>query len=499
MEAKLKIAEFDCMQKSFSASQRKEESCDAVVPDTMPDIAELLCCRGVLLIRSKDVSAGRIRIEANLPTTVFYLSEDGRLCSVNMAVPFYISVEDSAIADGSAAVAELKLHGLEAHTLNPRKIHVRAEIEARLNVYEPSRFSMTEGVDDCCHIRPHIISREISFVTAVTEKSFALADELPMPPAGEGVGEVILAGCECIADETKTVGSKLILKGRVKSSLLMINGDSELCRLEPVTEFSQIVELGAEAENSLCAVNIIPSGSYVQQSPEAGGRVALEYHLVAQVTCYNTFSVSCMDDAYSNSYPIELGLEEKDTEHVVSLGFFRENLRHLFETAYPVSEVLYCACGMGELSVDGEKMIVPLSASAVCKGPEGMRSEKRRVELAVRIPPVAGKPWILSGEVCDCALLPVPGGLELRVDVSVEICETRRRSICSVCSLAYDDEKPLDNSEKPSLVLLCPGTGEELWNIARENCSCQEAILAANGLESPLEAQGRLILVPKTW
>ena len=51
MEAKLKKAEYACWDKSFSLIQRKEESRDAVVPDTQPDIAEVLFCAPTVLIR----------------------------------------------------------------------------------------------------------------------------------------------------------------------------------------------------------------------------------------------------------------------------------------------------------------------------------------------------------------------------------------------------------------------------------------------------------------
>ena len=432
-----------------------------------------------------------------MPATVFYLSEDGRLCSVNVAVPFSLSAEDTAIAEGACAVAEMKLLNLEARTLNPRKIMVRGELEAKISVYEHGMFALTEGLTDCGHIHPHITGREISLVRSVTEKSFALADELPLPPAAEGVNEVILAGCECVADESKTVGSKLILKGRVKSSLLMINGEGELCRLEPITEFSQIVELGAEVENGLCAVALIPSGAYAQVNPEGMGRVGLEYHIVAQVTAQSSCVFECMDNAYSNSYPIECMCEEKEGEYVCCAATLRESLRHLFESSSPVTEVLYCGCSIGEALFEGERMSLPLVINAVCKGADGLHSEKRRAEVQFRLPPMEGTPWLRSVELCSCVLLPVPGGLELRAEVCAEVCETRALILRCVSSIEYDEDCPLDNSEKPPLVLLKPGAGTDLWQIARDNCSSEEAILSANGLESAAEAQGKLILVPK--
>ncbi|MBR2880535.1 MAG: DUF3794 domain-containing protein, partial [Oscillospiraceae bacterium] len=79
MEAKLGIAEYGIYNKSYSTILRREECRDAVVPDTFPDISEVLSCEGRLLIRSKDVSSGRVRTELNVYSNVFYKGEDGKI------------------------------------------------------------------------------------------------------------------------------------------------------------------------------------------------------------------------------------------------------------------------------------------------------------------------------------------------------------------------------------------------------------------------------------
>ena len=66
MEAIFRKSEFDCYNKTLLLHQRKEESRDVVVPDTQPDISEVFFCGTRVLIRSKDVSPGRVRVEAVL-------------------------------------------------------------------------------------------------------------------------------------------------------------------------------------------------------------------------------------------------------------------------------------------------------------------------------------------------------------------------------------------------------------------------------------------------
>lgn len=498
MEAKLKIAELNCYNKSCTYSRTREETRDAVVPDTMPDIAEVLCCVGNLLIRSKDVSAGRVRVEANVQANILYKGEDGAFCAVDVTVPIFISVEDEAVADGSMASAELKLINLEARTLNPRKVLVRAEINACVNVYEGGKLCVTEGAEEDRHIHARVTEREISLVTAITEKTFALADEMSMPPAAEGVKEPMCAGCECSVDEVKCVGTKLIVKGRVKSRLVMINASGEICRLEPVTDFSQIIELGSEAGEGLYHVWLIPSGFYCRVSEENEGRLSFEYHLVAQLIGYGSVRVKFMDDAYSNSYELDCAYEEKTLERVSSLGIFRESQRQLFETARPVSEVLYSSYNVGIPSFNREKMLLPLCFTAVCSAGDDVWCERRSLSLSFRLPERDCEFWLKSAEMSEFVVLPVPGGLEARMEDVAEICCRQSGAHRCVASVSYDENAALDLSDKPSLVLLRPKSGDELWDIARENCSSVEAILAVNGIDGASEAVGRLIIIPKS-
>lgn len=499
MEAKLKIGEFDCYNKSYCLSLRKEESRDAVVPDTQPDIAEVLYCGGRLIIRSKDVSAGRIKVEAIVPADVLYKGEDGRLYSVELSIPVFLSAEDDKISDGALATAKLELYKLEARALNPRKIMVRAEIAAELAAYDSDKIALARGVEDCEHIKSRIGSREISIISAVTEKSFALTDEINLPPAAEGVKNIIYTGCSCSVDDIKPVGTKLIVKGRVRNRLIYMNANGELCYLEPSTDYSQIIELGKEAGSGTNSVWIIPSGAYCSLSPENEGKISLEMHLVAQVICRSKLTVEYIDDVYSNCFCLLPEWSEVEIEQVNDGVRLRESVRQLFETSRALSEVVYSGVRAESAVFRGGKMLLPLSFTAICLGNDGLWNENRRCEIELRLPGEKGEYFEDSVEISDWSLLPVPGGMELRLEISAKVILRQEDKIKYVSSICFDEENPSDNSLKPSLTLLRVKENDDIWALARENCSSPEAILSANGVEDIRSAAGKLILIPKTY
>lgn len=498
MEAKLKKAEYVCWDKSFSLIQRKEESRDAVVPDTQPDIAEVLFCAPTVLIRSKDVSPGRVKVEALINTRVLYRGEDSKIWSVELALPFFFSGEDEKISQESIALARLNLLNTEARALNPRKILLRAELEAEISVFDPTKLSVCEGLLEPGPVRSRHVLKEASLISAVTEKTFAVSDELAFPSGCAKTEEMICLGIYPTVDETKNVGSKLIVKGRIRSKILVVDTNAAVYQLEPVSEFSQIIELGCECENGLPLVWLTPSGAYCGVSADNEGRVSLEYHMVAQLMCRSNINICCLDEVYSNRYDLDTECVEIILEKHCDMGREREGLRQLYETARPVAEVLCSRITPVKPVFEKGKMSLSFYLTALCSGENGVWCEKRKGEICFHIPVEEGNWYAKEIEIIEWNLFPVPGGLELRLDAAAELVLSGEQHFSYVSSISYDEEKILDNSDKPSLVLLRLKNEDEIWDIARENCSSLEDIFSVNGINEPSEAVGKLILIPKT-
>ncbi|MBO5976332.1 MAG: DUF3794 domain-containing protein, partial [Oscillospiraceae bacterium] len=173
MEGKIGVAEFNCCKNIYSANLRKEESRDVVVPDTLPDISEVLCCEGRMLIRSKDISVGRVKTEVNVNAEVLYKGDDGKIYSVNVIVPINLSTEDEVIGEKCAVTAMLRMIRLDARALNPRKIFVRAEVGGEVIAFENSKIVINNAAAEEEHIKCRKASKQVSYISSAGEKTFA--------------------------------------------------------------------------------------------------------------------------------------------------------------------------------------------------------------------------------------------------------------------------------------------------------------------------------------
>ena len=72
METILNQCRRTCYKKVFSAETTREESVESVVPDVLPDIAQILNTDGFVLLRSKEVDDGRFTLGAAVQSCVLH-------------------------------------------------------------------------------------------------------------------------------------------------------------------------------------------------------------------------------------------------------------------------------------------------------------------------------------------------------------------------------------------------------------------------------------------
>jgi len=500
MESNLGFHGFTAYQNVFTKTITLSESQDSVVPDTLPDIAAILCTSGCVLIRSKDVAEGHVRLEANIPARVCCSGEgDGPGYCLDVNVPFFISAEDDAIREGSACTAELTLKHLEARMLNPRKISVRAEICADVKCYsEAGETFSTAPQEESSVIHALEQTADLTAISCVTEKTFVLTDEFELPPDRNDIVEILSQNADVLVQDMRSIGSKLILKGTARSALIVRTESGELESLQFQTEFSQIVETQTETENALFEARMLTSGMYYELTGETEEKtVSMELHLVAQVIVYTQRQVCFLADAYSNSHALEIRRQQREIEHFDREVIHRETVGAEVETAGGVNAVIACSAAPVGWTRDGEAISVQLLIRLCWKSGSSICSAERTVCKRIALEMGEEELRICGIAAADLSAAAGQNGAALRITLEVRGFAVTRRQLDCISAIEYDEAMPLDQEDRPSLVILYPRAFGDLWTLAKENCSTVEAICAANALDGDAWPADRLLLIPK--
>lgn len=502
MEVSLNKTSVSCYNKIFSQTVRKEESQDSVVPDTMPDISEILETSGTLMIRSKDISDGGVRLTAGIAVNVVYKPEgEERACGLELSIPVSITVEDENIKDGSECISSISILSVDTRVLNPRKILVKAEICADISCFALGKMELCGDAGDPSkgiYVRKKTVT--LTPVVAVREKTFVLTDEFSIPASKAPAKELLSRRISVTADEVKPMGNKLVFKGCVKCRMLYCTTDDMVAEEEFTSNYSQIIEIDTACSDPVAELGIMLTGAYFEVLSSGEGRViSMELHLLAQTVCCERMEASYIADAYSNTNPLSLTMRENSMTCIRRQAVLRENLREVCETPCQVLEVVGAYALPCAVETASSGLHLPVTVCMIYKANDGtIHSGRRKLEIEFPLSLEDGeRVRIMSADISDLYLSPAAEGIEVHLhgELNVSILGTCEFDV--VDGISCDETAALDHSGRPSLVVLKASSGDDLWSLAKENCSTLDMIRSVNGLDGEDGTWEKYLLIPK--
>lgn len=485
-----------CFKKVYEAALSREETAESVVPDTQPDIAEILDTDGMVMLRSKDSEPGRAGISGSISATVLYRPEAGwGVKALNVTMNFSVYAESAAITEESRLSATVRICAIEARMLNPRKVLIRAEVLVTLSCFEEGELEVFDGLEDAGDTQVLLASCRFSPVTDVREKTFVINEEFQMPATKPVAGELLKQRVELVSEEVKSVGNRLIFKGAAQISLLYAaSGDSPVSALTFSAAFSQILEMDEMSEQADAEIRLMLTGAYFETHPD-GRSLTCELHLVAQAIVSDNGEMSYIADAYSNTNELRLESEVMETVSIERRQPLRETIRDTIETSATVRDIIQVYPVMGIAEVSGGRVRCPVTVTVIYSDDADVIRSVRRsftVESSVEIGPLM-EAAVTEIRGAEAFASPAAGGLEFRMPVDIDLLITSRHRCSAITGIEVDEESPVNTSQWPSVTVLMRRDGADVWELAKRYRSTPELIEMANSGEG----DDNLLLIPR--
>lgn len=491
----------ECFSKIFELSDRREEAAETVVPDTMPDIDRILCARGTLVIRSKEAASGSVSVSAGVAAAVLYVPEDGgRVRCLSAAVPISVTVDAPQVTPESVPVAEMSIVSMEARMLNPRKVSVRVCVAVCIACYEKRRADYCEKLEgDAADIRTLTRTFTVNPVVCAEEKTFVVSDEYRLPPGMPPVGEILYSGAELRSDGVNTVGTKLVVNGRARVSVVYTCEETGALRCAQFeTPFSQLIETGRELKCPDCSVTMLLTAVYIEPDVISGGEkgISCELHIVAQAVCSDETEITCISDCYSNRRVLDIATYSENLCCGVRRSMCRGELRETLETERQPGEVIFTHCAVSDLAFAGGKASCRVAVTVVYADEDGaMCSLSRTLPASCETQTAEGKKAYAVDAACvDIKALPGKKAIELRMAVEFTVLECGEERITQINSITAGEE--LTRELWPSVTVIRAAPDASLWQIGKRYHSSGELIARANLLEENEDVKGRVLLIP---
>ncbi|MBQ3263217.1 MAG: hypothetical protein IJH52_08585 [Oscillospiraceae bacterium] len=457
MELQLEQQQIPCLTPCAQRSMEERFSTDAVVPDSLPDAAQLLLAEGDLCLWRLDLSDGSAELEGEIDARVCCVDDNGAWMSIPVRVPVQLRLRAESIETGQRPFLQCRIKKLSGQLLNSRKVRVQAMVQCSLVTYGSSELTVTTGISDKeAGIYQRKTKLVLPYFSAVEEQVVTAEETVPLQCGMPSDGRLLSFSSVPIADVCECADQRVAVKGRIRTILFYQNtAEKEFITEIAETPFSCVLDVNGDV--SKCKLSMhLTSGEVRCRNDEPA--VETVYHLLIQAVCFAQREIEYVTDAYSNTAELSLNWKEQSFSDFIT----EEAEQILLE---------------GEIPCDiTEKDVIAVRSSS--------QGDGVAVTMLLLDPQQS-----VSAESCflksdhtivqfeEPSVQPGKQGVLIRVPALIMKEMERTGSMKVLSSAVLSDKKQVPLS---GVTLVRRGEDTDLWELAKMNQSSVEAIRSAN-------------------
>ena len=491
---------------------------DMIVPDTKPDIKEVLHCKG--RVRTQEVKIGdeKISFRGELIVMVLYRAIAGEryVYAMTSSLPIQETLYMEGLQTDDMVELDLDLEHLECNLINDRKVGLRAVIEADAQAEWKTNLQMVFGTKD---EQAQLLWSKVLTEQPITEKKdrFNVKGKWSVPHDQPAIGEILDTTVTISNTDIRPMDGKVGIKGNLWVSVLYSDDTNGMPMVtEQDIQFHGFIEASGMTPQSIADVKLTVGEIEVTPEVDEDGEPR---ELAVDVTIYEDLKASeiaeksFVTDAYGleqNLKPIQETVTFYMTAGVAQNRFTVKETVRLEENEPPM---------MQAVRIWGNVQITDVKADIDTVVVEGVLHTEMMYLCEDDTAPVCvihrGFPFTRTIEVkgakpedtvcvrgtweeADFRLLTEQEG-ECRIQVMLYAKVLRNQQVTMVTDL--QEEEVAEQTTQPGAVIVTVQPGDTLWNLAKKYRTTPERILMMNDIEHPdrLYVGQKLLILRKNF
>lgn len=482
-----------------------------LVPDTMPDMDEILFSDGRVCVSRPD----KLRYEkgdaVSGEITVYTIYRPSGSSSPVDVVSSSISFKTDKCwesCDGASFRAEISIRSISAEMLNERKFTVKGLLCIAFTQIVPRELKIFDTSED-----KDLIKREASIDAAAlvfeASETTEIAQEINIHEDRPAPSKILRESYSVVETHRQITSGKLVINGTILSSILYLGleeDEPKLCNLNNKTDFTQFIALDENTDVSL--IRIFFSADSLKASIENQNQFMIQGHIDTGICCYENKHLSMVSDAYHKSCELSFDISsqplaavegtvtgEISAREVISIEEKGKKPKTLLCGSLHLEKIAGCAergrivingqANVRLLALDEDESPFVMSAAVPLRGSLEMPSAHDN--MTVNISTALKEFWFDAINSRQ---------LEINLSVRMEVWALTQKSfhtienICSVESAEPQNHIPM--------AIYVVGTDDSLWDIAKRYKSDISQLALINDIEPESEpAEGTKLFIMK--
>ena len=492
---------------------------DILVPDTKPDLREILLIDGTAGLTSREIDCinktdAYINLSGEIELQTLYVPENrqtaGPVIAIQTRVPFKERWHTD-IAPGATLIMDSRAEKIEYMVINERKYRVKISLAVMAKECVDSKVDIFEGIngEEIEMLKDRV---KITSVSLRKKDAMSISEDLEIKEDANPEG--ILKQDISVAENYKQVtAEKVVINGFIFVNLLYtVTGDNpceSIRQAQTRVEFTQFIPVKQDGGNAI--VSFDGSGLKVKlmHDEEQGEIFRLEGEIITYLELYTGTEKEIIVDAYHKEKDFICDFREEKSRIPIASSAGESSVREIIspEAAYgEVERILYTTGEIARSESRGEqgKIITEgiLLAKMICmSGKEEdeiqLFSIKQEIPFRVvtAVPQMTGTEKITERAYARDVWAEKINGKQLEFNAAVVVnAEIMKEETFKVLANPAFEESTSKEAMAPMTVYAAK-EGDSLWGIAKKFKTSAETVSRLNQLEGEQISEGRKLLI----
>ena len=482
---------------------------DIIVPDSKPDILNVINATGNVCIYKKEVLDDRIKIEGSVNTYVMYLpdSKDDNLRALNCNLDFSETIACQGVREGMTLILKPTIKDIECKVLNGRKISLKAGIEFNIKVYSNEDVEIINTINNIDDIQ--ILPQEFIVNSLVgSGRTTVYAKDTLNLNAQDELAEVLKVDTDLLNQDLKISYNKVLAKSELDINIMYLTEDNRVERVNGRIPIVGFIDIQNITEENICDINYEIKNMIIRPNSAEEHSIYIEFEIEVTCMAYEKKQISLIQDLYSPQMNLEFTLKkisspsdriEKNTEFTLNTTekipeldegniIDIETIANISNTQITNTKIMYTGeVGLNFIFVNSNvvnsKLVkIPFETSVE----NSLGADKIDVETDISVENTDFNVKA-NGEV-DC---------KIDMEITTKTNKNVMMNLIDDIEVVEDDNEE-NNQDYNSLILYIVKPGDTLWKIAKRFNSTVDEISRMNGIEEPEKISiGQKIYIPK--
>lgn len=472
-----------------------EETTDAIVPDTFPDIMRIAAVYGNPQLKDDAPQSGRVLISGSVRMTVLYVPDGGGLRRLDIPISFAHIEEAAGINEDSQLFVSCRVVAADAHVMNSRKLSVTATLSISCRVFSPDTAQLTDGIsetDTNLELLPSTYT--VTVPAGVHRREFTLMEDVNLPESTR-YADIAAPRAELRLSDCRLMNGKAVLKGDIALHLLAMTKEDTLENADCVLPFTQIFEVDGMTDNQQISVSF--SVRHLDAELRDDGTLAIGIGAGVLLTAFETHTLHLIADVYHLEHPVHIETRQVTLPSSHPLAELGCEASETVPVGMKIAQISDVTAVLDTLIKEPSRTVLRMMTCVVYRSDDGeYYSVHRAVHMPLSLPDDTPSVRLnsmqcratatISGE--DSVVLSLSGRCSLLCDEPLQLNDLSALTI---------EDGTISSAAPVSVILRYVDTEERLWDIAKYYRTTVDAIRQANQLGADhASAHAQMLLIP---